>query len=168
MANGLPYSIGAAVAYPGRQVVCIIGDGGFTMLMGEIATLVKYHLPVKVIVIKNNVARADQMGADGHGGQPRIRRASCSRSISPCMRGRAAPPALPSTTRLNARACCAQAMAHPGPAVVEAVVDPNEPPLPGNITIEQSIHFAEALAKDEKNRWKVLKTLAENKVREVV
>src|SRR5256885_2947128 len=54
MANGLPYSIGAAVAYPGRQVVCIVGDGGLTMLMGEVATLVKYHLPVKVIVIKNN------------------------------------------------------------------------------------------------------------------
>ena len=55
MANGLPYSIGAAVAYPDRQVVCIVGDGGLTMLMGEIATLVKYNLPVKVIVIKNNV-----------------------------------------------------------------------------------------------------------------
>ena len=41
MANGLPYSIAAAVAYPERQVVCIIGDGGFTMLMGEVATLVK-------------------------------------------------------------------------------------------------------------------------------
>src|SRR6185437_10308109 len=55
MANGLPYSIGAAVAFPGRQVVCIVGDGGFTMLMGEVATLVKHKLPVKVIIIKNNV-----------------------------------------------------------------------------------------------------------------
>src|ERR671933_2222328 len=55
MANGLPYSVGAAVAYPGRQVVCVVGDGGFTMLMGEVATLVKYDLPVKVIIIKNNV-----------------------------------------------------------------------------------------------------------------
>ena len=67
MANGLPYSIGAAVAYPGRQVVCVVGDGGFTMLMGELATLVKYKLPVKVIIIKNN-SRNDQMGADGPGG----------------------------------------------------------------------------------------------------
>jgi pyruvate dehydrogenase (quinone) len=54
MANGLPYAIGAQVPYPGRQVVCVVGDGGFTMLMGEIATLVKYKLPVKVIVVKNN------------------------------------------------------------------------------------------------------------------
>lgn len=55
MANGLPYSIGAAIAYPGRQVVCVVGDGGLTMLMGELATLVKYKLRVTVIVIKNNV-----------------------------------------------------------------------------------------------------------------
>ena len=55
MGNGLPYSIGAAVAHPGRQVVCITGDGGLTMLMGELATLAKYNLPVKVIILKNNV-----------------------------------------------------------------------------------------------------------------
>jgi pyruvate dehydrogenase (quinone) len=54
MGNSLPYSVGAAVAYPGRQVVCLSGDRGFTMLMGEMATLVKYQLPVKVIIIKNN------------------------------------------------------------------------------------------------------------------
>ncbi len=55
MANGLPYSIGAAVAYPGRQVGCVVGDGGLTMLMGEIATQVKYKIPVTVNVIKNNI-----------------------------------------------------------------------------------------------------------------
>ena len=55
MGNGLPYSVGAAVAYPGRQVVASVGDGGFTMMMMEVATLVKYKLPVKVIIIKNNV-----------------------------------------------------------------------------------------------------------------
>ena len=55
VANGLPYSVGAAMAYPGRQVVCFIGDGEFAMLMGEMATLLKCNQPVKVIVIKNNV-----------------------------------------------------------------------------------------------------------------
>src|SRR5689334_2908233 len=54
MANGLPYAIGAAVANPDRQVVCLAGDGGFTMLMAEMATLVKYNLPVKVVIFKNN------------------------------------------------------------------------------------------------------------------
>ncbi len=54
MAPGLPYALGAQAAYPDRQVVAIVGDGGFTMLMGEIATAVKHDLPVKIIIIKNN------------------------------------------------------------------------------------------------------------------
>ena len=55
MGNGLPYSVAASIAFPGRQVVCIAGDGGFTMLMGELATVKKYQLPVKIIVLKNNL-----------------------------------------------------------------------------------------------------------------
>src|SRR5690242_35311 len=69
MANGLPYSIGAAVAFPDRQVVCVVGDGGLTMLMGELATLVKYDLNVKVVVIKNNVLgeiKWEQIALDGN------------------------------------------------------------------------------------------------------
>jgi pyruvate dehydrogenase (quinone)/pyruvate oxidase len=54
-APGLPYAIAAQIAYPGRQSVAFVGDGGFTMLMGEFATAVKYKLPIKVVVIKNNV-----------------------------------------------------------------------------------------------------------------
>src|SRR5438105_8554300 len=54
MAPGLPYAIAAQLAYPDRQCVAFVGDGGFTMLMGELATCVKYQLPVKVVVIKNN------------------------------------------------------------------------------------------------------------------
>src|SRR5437763_15029813 len=54
MACGLPYAIAAAVAYPGRQVVAFVGDGGLTMLLGELATCVKYDLDVQIVVIKNN------------------------------------------------------------------------------------------------------------------
>jgi len=167
MANGLPYSIGAAVAYPGRQVVCIVGDGGLTMLMGEIATLVKYKLPVKVVVIKNN-----ELG--------QIKWEQIAQDANPEF----GIELQPIDFALHAHACGAtgftiedpkdaadilrQALAHPGPAVIQAVVDPNEPPLPGNITLEQSIHFAEALLKGDKKRGEIVKTLAENKVREVI
>ncbi|HZC34785.1 MAG TPA: thiamine pyrophosphate-binding protein [Chthoniobacterales bacterium] len=54
MACGLPFVIAAQLAYPNRQCVAFVGDGGFTMLMGEFATAVKYKLPIKVIVLKNN------------------------------------------------------------------------------------------------------------------
>lgn len=167
MANGLPYSIGAAVAYPGRQVVCVVGDGGLTMLMGEIATLVKYKLPVKVIVIKNNVLgeiKWEQMVQEANPSfgvdlQP-IDFAAHARACGAA--------GFTIENPMDAESTLRQALAHPGPAVIEAVVDPNEPPLPGNITAEQALHFAEALGKSEKDRWKIIKTVLEDKVREVV
>jgi pyruvate dehydrogenase (quinone) len=167
MANGLPYSVGAQIAYPARQVVCIIGDGGFTMLMGEMATLVKYQLPVKVIVIKNNalgMIKWEQivMEAEPEYGidlQP-IDFAGFARSCGAAGFTLEKPEDAASILR--------QALAHPGPVVVEAVVDPNEPPLPGNITAEQTLHFAEAIAKGEKDGLKIIKTVLEDKIREVI
>jgi pyruvate dehydrogenase (quinone) len=53
MGPGLSYAIAAQLAYPGRQCVAVVGDGGFTQLMGELATAVKYKLPVKVLVLSN-------------------------------------------------------------------------------------------------------------------
>jgi pyruvate dehydrogenase (quinone) len=167
MANGLPYSIGAAVAYPGRQVVCVVGDGGFTMLMGEVATLVKYKLPVKVIVIKNNVLgmiKWEQMVLEGNPQfgvelQP-IDFAAYARACGAAGFTIEEPGSAESILR--------EALSVEGPAVVEAVVDPNEPPLPGNITVKQALHFAEALLRGEKNRWDIIKTVIEDKVREVI
>lgn len=53
MANALPQAIGVALAYPGRQVIALCGDGGLSMLLGDIATVVQYHLPIKIIVFNN-------------------------------------------------------------------------------------------------------------------
>jgi pyruvate dehydrogenase (quinone) len=167
MANGLPYSIGAAIAHPGRQVVCIVGDGGLTMLMGEIATLVKYELPVKVIVFKNNVLgmiKWEQMVLEGNPQfgvelQP-IDFASVAMACGAAGYTIEEP--------AQAEEILRAALAHPGPAVVQAVIDPNEPPMPGKITTDQAWEFAKALARGEKDRWEIIKTVAENKVREVI
>jgi pyruvate dehydrogenase (quinone) len=167
MANGLPYSIGAAVAYPGRQVVCVVGDGGLTMLMGEVATLVKYNLNVKVIVIKNNVLgeiKWEQMVKEGNPQfgvqlQP-IDFAGFAMNCGAAGFTIERPEEAESVLR--------QALAHPGPAVVQAVVDPNEPPMPGQVNTEQAVKFAAALLKGQKDGWKIIKTVMEDKVREVV
>ncbi len=167
MANGLPYSIGAAVAYPGRQVVCVVGDGGLTMLMGEIATLVKYKLQVCVIVIKNNVLgqiKWEQMILEGNPEfgvelQPidfAMVATACGAKGFTIERPE------------DAESVLRQALAHDGPTVVQAVVDPNEPPMPGKIKTEQAVHFAEALARGQKDAAKIIKTIAEDKVHEVV
>jgi pyruvate dehydrogenase (quinone) len=167
MANGLPYSIGAAVAFPGRQVVCIVGDGGFTMLMGEIATLVKYRLPVKVIIIKNDVLgmiKWEQMVLEGN---PQF--GVELQSIDFAAYARACGAGGYTIERPEeAASVLREALAHDGPAVVQAVVDPNEPPLPGNITAKQALKFAEALARGERDRWDIIKTVVKDRIREVI
>jgi pyruvate dehydrogenase (quinone) len=171
MAEGLPYAIGAAVAYPGRQVVAVVGDGGFTMLMGEVATLVKYNLPVKVLIIKNNTLgqiKWEQMvlSANPEFGvnlQP-IDFAAYARACGAAGYCIEDPRQCETVLR--------EAFAQPGPAVIEAVVDANEPSLPGRIKTQQAVHFAEALLKGQPDKWAIvsnaMKDVIGQKVREVV
>ena len=167
MGNGLPYSIGAAVAHPGRQVVCITGDGGLTMLMGELATLAKYNLPVKVIILKNNVLGMIKWEQIAFEGNPQygvqlhpIDFEGVAKACGVAGYTVDDPKLVESVLR--------EAFNHPGPAVIQAVVDPNEPPLPGKITTEQAWQFAKALARGQKGSWEIIKTVVENTVREVV
>jgi pyruvate dehydrogenase (quinone) len=167
MANGLPYSIGAAVAYPDRQVICIVGDGGLTMLMGEIATLVKYNLNVKVIVIKNNVLGMIKWEQIAQEGNPQF-----GVQLQPidfagfAMNCGAAGFTIERPG--DAESILRKALAHPGAAVIQAVVDPDEPPMPGQISTDQAMKFAEALLRGQKGAWKIIKTVMEDKIREVV
>ncbi|KAA6457607.1 pyruvate oxidase [Acidobacteria bacterium AB60] len=167
MANGLPYCIGASIAYPGRQVVCIVGDGGLSMLMAELATLVKYQLNVCVIVIKNNVLgqiKWEQMVLDGNpefGVElwpidfAKVAEACGARGFT-------------LERQEDAERVLRDALAHPGPKVVQAVVDPNEPPMPGKVNTDQAIHFAKALLRGQKDAAKIVQTVVEDKVREVI
>ena len=167
MASGLPYSVGASVAFPGRQVVCIVGDGGFTMLMGELATLVKYKLPVKVIIFKNNVLgmiKWEQMVLEGN---PQfgveLQPIDFEAYARACGAG-----GFTIERPQDAEATLEAALAYPGPAVVQAVVDPDEPPVPGKVTTKQAMNLAKALARGEKDRWRIVRTVAKDRVREVV
>ena len=167
MANGLPYAIAAQLAYPQRQVVAFVGDGGFSMLMGELATAVKYRLPIKIVIVKNNSLgqiRWEQMAFLGNPEygcdlQP-IDFAAFARACGATGFTLEDPAECAATLR--------QALATPGPVVVEAVVDPDTPPLPAKIRPEQALHFAEAMARGEPNRLKIMKTIFKDKVRELV
>jgi pyruvate dehydrogenase (quinone)/pyruvate oxidase len=94
MACGLPYAMAAALAFPGRQVVAFVGDGGLTMLMGELATCAKYELNVKVVVIKNNSLGQIKWEQIAFLGNPEF---GCDLypSISPRSRAPAASPVMP-------------------------------------------------------------------------
>lgn len=167
MANGLPYTIAAQVAFPNRQCVAFVGDGGFSMLMADFATAVKYQLPIKVIIIKNNVLgmiRWEQMVMLGN---PEYGVELQPIDFAGFARGCGAL----GLSVTEPQACgdiLEQALNAPGPALVEAVVDPYEPPLPGKIKASEGARFAESLARGEPNRMKIATTIMEDRVRELV
>jgi len=158
MACGLPYAMAAQIAYPERQVVAFTGDGGFSMLMSEFVNCVKYKLPIKVIVVKNNslgMIKWEQMvflGNPEYGCelQP-IDFAAFARACGAA--------GLSVEDPHQCGAVLDQAFATPGPVIVEATVDPFEPPMPPKITVDQATKFAEALAKGQPHRNKIALTV---------
>ncbi|HZR65972.1 MAG TPA: thiamine pyrophosphate-dependent enzyme [Terriglobales bacterium] len=167
MAPGLPYALAAQVAYPHRPVVAFVGDGGFSMLMADFVTAVKYKLPIKVVVVKNNVLgqiKWEQMvflGNPEFGVQLHpIDFAEFAHACGGVGFTLEDPNECASTVE--------QFLAAPGPALLQAVVDQLEPPLPGKVTAQQALHFAESLAKGEPNRSKIALTALSEKVRELI
>jgi len=167
MANGLPYAVGAAVGNPGKPVVAMVGDGGLTMLMGELATIAKYKLPIKVIVFKNNTLGQIKWEQIVFEGNPEF---GCElHPIDFAAVARACGiPGFTLDDPQKAEQTIGEVFRTQGPALLEAVVDKNEPPLPGNITVEQAYNFAKSLVRGEKDRWAIIKTIAEDRIREVV
>ena len=167
MACGLPYAMAAQIAYPDRQCVAFVGDGGFAMLMAEFATCVKYGLPVKVVVVANGTLgqiKWEQMvflGNPEYGCDlPPIDFAAVARACG----GRGYTVEDPA----QCGAVLDEALAAPGPALVQAAVDPFEPPLPGKVTAEQAAKFAQALLRGEPNREKIAWTVLGDRVRELI
>jgi pyruvate dehydrogenase (quinone)/pyruvate oxidase len=167
MANGLPYAIAAQIAYPDRQSVAFVGDGAFSMLMAEFATCVKYELPVKVVVVKNNTLGMIKWEQMVFLGNPEY---GCE--LQPIDFVKVAEACGGAGFRIEDPAQCGrvldQALAVPGPAVVEAVVDPFEPPMPPRATLEQARKLGEALAKGEPARDKIMRAILKDRIREMI
>jgi pyruvate dehydrogenase (quinone) len=167
MANGLPYTIAAQIAFPERQCVAFVGDGGFSMLMADFVTAVKYQLPIKVIVIKNNSLGQIKWEQMVFLGNPEF---ACDlHPIDFAAFARACGGIGVTVTEPSACGTIIQdALAAPGPVLVEAVVDPFEPPMPPMIEAKQALHFAESLARGTPKRMKIATTILEDKVKELV
>lgn len=167
MANGLSYTIAAQIAHPGRQCVAFVGDGGLSMLMGELVTAVKYRLPIKVIVIKNNVLGQIMWEQMVFLGNPEF---GCElEPIDFALVARAC--GMAGFTVDDPAQCGAvldQALAHPGPALVEAVVDPLTAPLPAKIKPRQAAKFAESLARGTPDAGAIIRTAIGDKIRELL
>jgi pyruvate dehydrogenase (quinone)/pyruvate oxidase len=135
--------------------------------MGEFAQCVKYKLPVKVVIVKNNSLGQIKWEQMVFLGNPEF---GCElHPIDFAAFARACGGA--GYTIEDPAQCGAildRALAEPGPAIIEAVVDPHEPPWPGKVSAKQAAHFAESLLKGTPNRTKIALTALSDKVRELV
>ncbi len=126
MAPGLPYAVAAALAYPDRQAVAIVGDGGFAMLMAELTTAVRLNLPVKVMILKNNSLAEVRFEQTALGYRPFGVELGPIDFVAFAKACGAA--GFHAGTASELRPAIDAALNSPGPAVIEVVVDPNEPP----------------------------------------
>jgi pyruvate dehydrogenase (quinone) len=168
MANGLPYAIAAQIAFPERQSVAFVGDGGFTMLMGEFATAVQYNLPIKVIVIKNNtlgMIRWEQMAFLGN---PEF-----GVEFSPidwikfaeACGGKGYAIKEPN----EVKSIMSQAMKErKQPTIIEAYVDPFEPPIPPKVEMEFVKELAKSFAKGQPYTKRIGLTLYRDQVHNIL
>ena len=167
MACGLPYAIAAQIAFPERQVIAVVGDGVFTMLMGEIITAVAYKLPIKLVIIKNNSLGQIKWEQMVFQGNPEYQ---CE--LFPIDFVALAKAVGASGVRIDDPKTAGrkfdEALAIPGPVIIEAVVDPLTAMLPAKIKAEQAIKFTESLARGEPNRIKIALTAASDTVRQII
>jgi len=167
MACGLPYALAAQIAFPERQCVAIVGDGALSMLMAELATAVKYQLPVRIFVLSNRTLGMIKWEQMVFLGNPEY---GCE--LQPIDFAAVARACGATGVRVEDPRQCDDvvraALAAPGPVLVDAIVDPFEPPMPPRVKPQQALHMAEALAKGEPQRGKIISTVLEDRIKEMV
>lgn len=167
MAPGLPYAIAMQHAFPGRQVIAYVGDGGFAMLMAEFGTAVRARLPITVVVNNNHSLGQilwEQMvlGYPEHG----VRYADRSPDFAAWARA-CGGLGVKVTKGKDVTKALRQALGHKGPALVDVDVNPHEPPMPGKVEYQQASKFARAFAKGQPHRVTIASTLARDRIEQL-
>ncbi|HKO27635.1 MAG TPA: thiamine pyrophosphate-dependent enzyme [Solirubrobacteraceae bacterium] len=166
MMAALPYAIGAQVAYPDRQVVALTGDGSLTMMMGDLATLAQHNLPVKVVVMRNDVLGLIKWEQMAFLGNPQY-----GVELAPVDFVKVAEACGLKGVRIEDPATVgdqlAEALQADGPALIEAVVDPHDMPMTPTINSEHAKGVAWGLAQGQPNRERIALTMSRVMAREM-
>jgi pyruvate dehydrogenase (quinone) len=166
MMAALPYAIGAQAAYPDRQVVALTGDGSMTMMMGELATLAQHGLPVKVVVMRNDVLGLIKWEQMAFLGNPQY-----GVELAPVDFVKVAEACGLKGVRIEDPATAgdelARALAMDGPVLIEAVVDPHDMPMTPTINQEHAKGVAWGLAQGQPNRERIALTMSRVMAREM-
>jgi len=145
MANALPQAIGAQVAYPGRQVISLSGDGGLAMLMGELLTLGQHELPVKIVLFNNHTLGMVELEMEV-AGYPHY---ACDLK-NPNFAALAQAVGLEAVRvedPAQVRPALERLLRSKGPALVDVVTNPHVLAMPPKATIAEAKGFALAMTK---------------------
>jgi pyruvate dehydrogenase (quinone) len=140
MANALPHAIGAAYAHPGRQVVSMSGDGGLTMLLGELLTVAEHNLPITIVAFNNGslgMIRLEMMVA----GYPSFQTDHGVADLAAVARACGIPAATVDDPA-ELRTALKTAVRSPGPYLLDVRTDPNALSIPPHVTAAQMRGFA--------------------------
>lgn len=163
MACGLPYAIAAGIAFPGRPIFAIVGDGGLAMQLGEFSTAVRYRIPLKMLVIKNNMLNQIAWEQMMFLGNPQF---GCE--LAPIDFAMAADAmggiGYSITDPGQVEEVLDRAFAAEGPVLIEAVVDASEPMMPPKMPIDYAENFRKALPQTPGHE-EIEATLAEEPLR---
>ncbi|MHB8351549.1 MAG: thiamine pyrophosphate-dependent enzyme, partial [Thermoplasmata archaeon] len=145
MASALPQAIGAQLAFPGRQVVAMCGDGGLAMLLGDLLTLHQHDLPVKIVLFRNDALGFVTLEMEAAGFLD-----FATDLKNPDFAGIANASGLlglSATVPSELGPMLRRTLEHPGPALLEVKVDRQEMILPPSIRREQVTGFGLFIAK---------------------
>jgi pyruvate dehydrogenase (quinone) len=162
MANAMPYAMGSTIAFPERQVIALCGDGGLSMLMGELLTIAERQLPVKLVVFNNSqldFVHIEQMEAGFPPYGTKFKNPNFAEMVQTLgITGFR----LEHATEV--RSSVEALLNTPGPALLDAVVDPNALALPPHATFGEAENFSLSLAKQalEGNLDDVIATVRDN------
>lgn len=167
MACAVPYAIAAQLAFPNRQVVAFTGDGGLSMMLGELATLARYRLPVKVIVVRN-----DSLGQIKWEQMMFLGNVEYECDLQPIDFVRAAEALGLRAWRVDRAEDCGAvldaALAHDGPALVEAMIDSAEVLLPPKRMPRYADNLDRALAAGTNDSDAIRRALSEEPARSML
>jgi pyruvate dehydrogenase (quinone) len=145
MANSVPQAIGAQAAFPGRQVITLSGDGGLSMLLGELLTLPQLKLPVKIVVFNNSSLGFVEQEMKAAGlvsfGTDLLNPDFAKLADAAGILG------LRVVQPEELRPALMKALQHDGPALVDVIVNRQELSIPPTITSEQALGFGLYMAK---------------------
>ena len=145
MANAMPQAIGASLARPGTQVIALCGDGGLSMLLGDLATIAQYKLPIKLIVFNNRSLGMVKLEMEVAGlpdwqtDLPDTDYAAVAESLG--IKGFSA------HAPEDVKDAISNALKYPGPALVNVLTDPNALAMPPKTDFAQMKGFAVSMTK---------------------